>query len=294
MSGRKWQDVGMEIAATLENASRGHRYQLMEVAALKFKISARRVRDIVACVSFLNEITKSHPPLHAFLAGRSVTDVARTLDAWRRQNPPRPLPTELPAVYENYVSTVLATARTARNVGLSKRREPVNEANFGDYLRATHLTWVEKDILDPRFTVSTERLHFPPRLGIGVHPPLENLIGITWQKPEGVWAYRKIHAVGYRKSSEAEPHGGVTVGVQFVKSPSITHLRERAIGLFLGAMGLTHYVSQLVLILPNEHCFKSAIEMCQKAGFQNGDQNVWWMYPLWSAPLEADGLSFLD
>jgi hypothetical protein len=290
MSERKWQDVGMEIASTLENASRGHRYPLMEVAASKFKISARRVRDIVACVSFLNEIAKSHPPLHALLAERSVTDVARTLDAWRRQTPPRPRPTALSAVYENYVSTVLATARTARNVGLSKRREPVNEANFGDYLRATHLTWVEKDIFDPRFTISTERLHFPARLEIGVHPPLENLINVTWREPKGIWAYRKIHAVGYGKSSEAEPQGRATVGIQFVKSPSVTHLRERAIGLFLGAMGLTHYVSQLVLILPNEHSFKNAVQMCQKAGFQNGDQNVWWMYPLDGVELSGKGL----
>jgi hypothetical protein len=165
-------------------------------------------------------------------------------------------------------------------VGLSKRRESGNEANLGDYLRATHLTWVEKDTDDPRRTVSTERLYLTARFGLGVSPPLENLINVTWREPKGIWAYRKIHAVGYKKSSEAESHGGATVGIQFVKSPSITHLRERAIGLFLGAMGLTHYVSQLVLILPNEHCFKSAIEMCQKAGFGNGDNNVWWMYPL--------------
>ena len=284
-----WQDVGMEIASTLEGASRGHRYQLMEVAALKFKISARRVRDIVACASFLNEIARSHPQLHAILAKRSVTDVARTLDAWRRQVPPSPLPAELSSVYENYVSAVLTKARKARNSGLCKRREPISTVNFADYLQATHLTWVEKDPFDPKLTVSTERLALAARFGVGIYPPLEKLVDINWQEPEGKWSYRKIHAVGYKKLSEVEPQGRATVGIQFVKSASITHLRERAIGLFLGAMGLTHHLEQLVLILPNEHSFKNAIQMCQKAGFQNGDQNVWWMYPVDDIELRREG-----
>jgi hypothetical protein len=286
----KWQDIGLEIAETLENAARGRRYELMEIAAAKFKISARRVRDLVACASFLNELAKTHPQLHVILARRSVTDVARTLDAWRRQNPPRPLPAELSAVYENFVSTVLANARKARNSGLSKRRELISTVNFADYLRVKHLTWVEKDPFDPKLTVSTETVALAARFGVGIYPPLENLVDVNWQEPEGKWSYRKIHAVGYKKSSEVEPQGRATVGIQFVNSASITHLRERAIGIFLGAMGLTHHLEQLVLILPNEHSFKNAIQMCQKAGFQNGDQNVWWMYPLDDVELSRKGL----
>ena len=286
----KWQDIGLEIAATLENAARGRRYQLMEIAAAKFKISARRVRDMVACASFLNETAKTHPQLHVILARRSVTDVARTLDAWRRQNPPRPLPAELSAVYENYVSTVLATARKARNSGLSKRREPVTESDFGDYLRATQLTWMEKDIFDPRRSVSTDgdvRSHTIP---YGIDKLSGDLNDITWREPESVWTYRKVHAVGYESSTKEELRGQATVGIQFVKSPSITHLRERAIGLFLGAMGLRHYAKHLVLILPNENCFKNAIQMCHKAGFQNGDNNVWWLYPLDDNEIRRKGL----
>jgi hypothetical protein len=272
----KWQDVGMEITSTLKDAPRGHRYQLMEVAASKFWISARRVRDIVACVDFLHEVSKSHPQLHAILAGRSVTDVARTLDAWRKQYPPRPLPTELPAENEKYVSAVLATARNARNVGISKRKKPLTEANFGDYLKSTRLTWVERDTFNRRFTASTEPLNYVARLRVG----LEDMEDMTWQKPEGIWKYRKIHAVGYWTSSEVKQLDKAIVGVQFVKSPSLTHLRERAIGIFLGAMGLTHHLKQVILILPDELCFENALQMCQKAGFQNGNNNVWLMYPL--------------
>jgi hypothetical protein len=117
-----------------------------------------------------------------------------------------------------------------------------------------------------------------------------DLIDITWREPESVWTYRKVHAVGYKSSTKQELQGPATVGIQFVKSPSITHLRERAIGLFLSAMDLRHYAKHLVLILPNENCFKTAIQMCQKAGFQNGHNNVWWWYPLDDIEIRREGL----
>ena len=264
----------------MKRTPRGQRYQLMEAAASRHKISARRVRDIVACTNFLDELVLQQPHLHAILGHRGITDVVRVLDSWRRQGPLRPPPAEPLSACEKYVSTVLETARKTRNIGLSRKLPPTAETDFAAYLSSTHLTWMETDLFEPWRTPSTGGLYQASKFGLGIYPPIEKLINITWQKPEGVWRYRKLQELGHALSSHPERQGRPIVGIQFVKSPSLTHLRERAIGIFLGAMGAAKLLEQVVLILPNESCFKNAIQMCEKAGFKNGEYGVWWMYPI--------------
>lgn len=276
-----WIKIGQEINRALTGASRGQRYQLMEAAAARHGLSARRVRDVAACAEFLDEISQHSPLLHEVLARRSITDVMRVMNGWRGDAASRPKPETTSTDVELYVATTLDAARKARNADLARQRRPAAEPDFFDYLRSPALTWVPTDKNERWRTPSTAQLDLTRFGMLPSYPQLRHFIDVDWRRAEGEWTYRKLQMVGFKtQAHDTNEISKPVIGIRFISAPSITQIKERAIGVFLEAMGLCHWLEEVVLVVSDEQGFHAALDMCAKADLKNGNYNVWWMYPL--------------
>jgi hypothetical protein len=277
----RWLDIGQEICRSLMEASRGQRYQLMEAAAARHGLSARRMRDIVACAEFIAEVANHSPGLAAVLAKRSITDTARIMTAWRAHAALRPQPDASSDALEQYIASALDEARKARNTDLKRRRRPVPEPDFLEYLCSRALTWMPADPDERWRTPSTAALCSRIPWQAYDYEPLRHFKYVEWMKAEGAWSYRKLHMVGTQKRANGtRPDAQPIIGIRFISAPSITQMKERAVGIFLEAMGLRTFLTQTVLVTKDESAFNTAIEMCAKADLKNGFHGAWWMYPL--------------
>jgi hypothetical protein len=203
------------------------------------------------------------------------------MTAWRAHAALRPQPDASSDALEQYIASALDEARKARNTDLKRWRQPAPEPNFLEYLYSRALTWMPAHPDERWRTPSTAALRSQIPWQAYDYEPLRHFEHVEWIKVEGAWFYRKLHMVGIQKRAngtrlDAQP----TIGIRFISAPSITQMKERAVGIFLEAMGLRKFLKQTVLVAKDERAFNTAIEMCAKADLKNGFHDVWWMYPL--------------